>query len=218
MPEALLAAEYAKPGVVPAVRPSRPCLRGRARARGTGQNWSAARTQAPPEARLGAATHETRTRRAGGARERRKTHRFGPCLWPSAGSTVWHCAHLVLKILAPCARADASGARGRMATRGAALTHRQLTAGRETGARHAQTAAPGRRRASTHTFAASAIFSVAKVGVVAHTPQEREERGCSMRGAQRRRRRWLQRRRHGTRGALRESAQICARSPSGASN
>lgn len=24
--------------------------------------------------------------------------RLGPCLWPSPGATVWHCAHLVLKI------------------------------------------------------------------------------------------------------------------------
>jgi hypothetical protein len=27
--------------------------------------------------------------------------RLGPCLWPSPGATVWHCAHLVLKIFAP---------------------------------------------------------------------------------------------------------------------
>ena len=29
--------------------------------------------------------------------------RFGPCLCPAPASTVWHCEHLVLKILAPSA-------------------------------------------------------------------------------------------------------------------
>ena len=48
----------------------------------------------------------------------RVTHRLGPCLWPSAGSTVWHCAHFVLKIFAPCTAMAAAVGRAVGARRG----------------------------------------------------------------------------------------------------
>jgi hypothetical protein len=73
--------------------------------RGRGGGAQAARMRA-----LARRSITTARRRGGGG----GTHRLGPCLWPSAGFTVWHCAHLVLKILAPCvAGKQARGARGK---------------------------------------------------------------------------------------------------------